>query len=479
MKTTLSVRNPRTGMDDYSIPCASSDEVAQVCKDLRTAQPRWANLSLDERITAMLAFADALEKGSGKIVQELAIDTGRQAIAGVEVFGVVGAIRQWAEKVLPIHEELVTSHRPSAFPGITAKMAPVPYSLFGAISPWNFPFLLSMVDAIPALFAGCAAIIKPSEVTPRFIEPVRDACAQVNHLADVLAFVTGDAETGKAVVANVDFICFTGSVATGRKVAEAAARAFIPANLELGGNDPMIVTASADPAEAARIALRSSCVATGQTCQSIERIYVARDIYEDFVEHLVSQSEAIRLNYPKIDQGEIGPFIFEGQAQKVREQLANAVSMGARILTGGEVERLGGGLYLRPTVITNVTRQMDIVRHETFGPVMPVIPFDDLEEAIAAANDTEYGLSASVISEDIAEAEWVGRALEAGAISINDGSLTGMVNDIENMAFKHSGLGPSRMGDSGYTRFFRMKALIQQNARSMGLPDFAEDANQG
>jgi acyl-CoA reductase-like NAD-dependent aldehyde dehydrogenase len=267
-------------------------------------------------------------------------------------------------------------------------------------------------------------------------------------------------------------------VATGRKVAEAAARAFIPANLELGGNDPLIITASADPVEAACIALRASCAATGQACQSIERIYVARPIFDAFVASLVEQARAIELSYPDPKKGHIGPFIFAPQAEKVAAQLEDAVRKGARVLSGGKVEELGGGLYLRPTVLTGVTAEMDILRHETFGPVMPVVPYDSVEDAIRAANDTAYGLSAAVIAGSLDEAEEIGLQLDAGAISLNDGSLTSMVGDVENTAFKHSGLGPSRMGDSGFTRFFRTKALIRQHGRPMGLADFAEDAQQ-
>ena len=289
----------------------------------------------------------------------------------------------------------------------------------------------------------------------------------------------GDAATGQALVANVDYVCFTGSVATGRKVAVAAAEAFVPANLELGGKDPMIILASANPVEAAKTALRASVLATGQACQSIERIYVARPIYSAFLDTLVAEADKVRLNYPDINQGEIGPLIFAPQGQKIAEQIEEARDKGARILTGGTVEVLGGGTYLRPTVIADVTPDMAVVRDESFGPVLPVIPFDDVEDAIAQANDSIYGLSAAILAGTSEEAEAVGARLEAGAISINDGSMTAMVWDAENSSFKMSGMGPSRMGESCLTRFFRKQAFMRQTATPARIQDFAEEKFAG
>jgi succinate-semialdehyde dehydrogenase / glutarate-semialdehyde dehydrogenase len=265
-------------------------------------------------------------------------------------------------------------------------------------------------------------------------------------------------------------------VPTGRKVAEAAARAFIPANLELGGKDPMIVLASADPVQAARTALRASVVASGQACQSIERVYVARAIAEPFLAELVQAARTCRINYPKITSGEIGPFIFARQAEIVQAQIDDAVAKGAKVLTGGAVEQRGGGFYLLPTVITGVTPDMAVMREETFGPVIPVVVFDHVEEAITAANASEYGLGAAVIAGTAEEAEAVGARLEAGAISINDGAMTSMVWDAENCSRKLSGLGPSRMGDSGLTRFLCAQALIRQNGAPLPLSAYAEDA---
>ncbi len=475
---TIPVRNPRSGEIDYHIEAASSDEIAKIALRLRANQPGWLALGTKGRAEVLLRWADALQANMAGIVRQLSVDTGRVAIANIELFSVVGILRRWAAQGPGIIAALDLKNVPSATPGVMISNRHVPYQLVGVIAPWNFPLLLALIDAIPALLAGCAALIKPSEVTPRFIPELRKAIAQVPELEAVLAVVEGDADTGRAIVGAVDYICFTGSVATGRKVSEAAAIAFIPANLELGGKDPMIVLSSADPVAAATIALRSSVAANGQACQSIERLYVHHSIAEAFIASLVEQAKAVEPNYPDIAQGHIGPFIFPPQADKVQAQIDAAVAAGARVLAGGKVEVLGGGKYLRPTVLVDVTPDMSVVADETFGPVIPVTIYDHIDEAVLLANDSIYGLSAAVIG-DPDEAEAVAERLDAGAISINDGSLTAAVWDAENTAFKLSGMGPSRMGDAGLLRYFRTRAIMRQTGAVASIAAYAEGATTG
>ncbi len=470
---TIDVRNPRTGEIDHRFEAASRDAVMDAAAKLRAAQPAWLALGPDGRAAALLRWADAIDVAAPAIVEKLRVDTGRLAIARLEALTVTSMLRRWATRGPGIIASLARPETPSVTPGVVIGARHVPFQLFGAVTPWNFPLLLGLVDAIPALMAGCAALIKPSEVTPRFVPELVATLDAVPELKAVVTIVEGDAGTGRAVVDAVDYICFTGSVATGRKVAEAAAKAFIPANLELGGKDPMIVLASADPVHAAGIALRASIAANGQACQSIERIYVARAIAEPFLTALVEQAQTVELNYPDITRGHLGPFIFSPQAAKVQEQIDAAVAAGAKLLTGGKVETLGGGKYLRPTVLTDVTPDMEIIAEETFGPVLPVTIYDDVEDAVALANDSIYGLSGAVIGE-AQEAEAIGERLDAGAISINDGSLTAFVSDGENESFKMSGLGPSRMGDRGLTRFFRVKAMLKQTGTPAPIAAFAE-----
>lgn len=471
---TIPVRNPRTGEVDYHIEAASAGEIAAAAAKLRANQPAWLAIGAEGRAAVLLKWADALQANMAAIVGQLSIDTGRVAIANVELFGVIGTLQRWAAQGPGMIAALDLKHVPSATPGVTISNRHVPYQLLGVIAPWNFPLLLALIDAIPALLAGCAALIKPSEITPRFIPELRKTIAAVPELAKVLTVVEGDADTGRAIVGVSDYVCFTGSVATGRKVAEAAAAAFIPANLELGGKDPMIVLPSADPVQSATIALRASVAANGQACQSIERLYVHRSLAEAFTASLVEQAKAVEPNYPDIAQGHIGPFIFPPQADKVQAQIDAAVAAGAKVLAGGKVEVLGGGKYLRPTVLVDVTPQMSIVADETFGPVIPVTIYDTIDEAVRLANDSIYGLSAAVIG-DPAEAEAVAERLEAGAISINDGSLTAGVWDAENTSFKQSGMGPSRMGDAGLLRYFRTRAIIRQNGQAVPIAAFGEE----
>ena len=475
---TIPVRNPRTGEVDYAIEAVPAEEIAAIARRLRAAQSDWLAMGAEARAAILVRWAEAIEARSADLVTKLSVDTGRVAIANVEVFSVAGTLRRWAATGPAMIAAMDLKDVPSATPGVTISNRHVPYQLLGVIAPWNFPLLLALIDAIPALLAGCAALIKPSEITPRFIPVLRETVAAVPELAQVLAIVEGDADTGRAIVGNVDYVCFTGSVATGRKVAEAAAAAFIPANLELGGKDPMIVLPSADPAKAASIALRSSVAANGQACQSIERLYVHRSLADAFLASLVEQAKGVEFNYPDIGKGHIGPFIFPPQADKVQAQIDAAVAQGAKVLHGGKVETLGGGKYLRPTVLTDVTPDMAIIAEETFGPVIPVTVYDDVEEAIRLANDTIYGLSAAVIG-DPAEAEKVGERLEAGAISINDGSLTAGVWDAENCSFKQSGMGPSRMGDAGLYRYFRVKAIMRQNGEAAPIAAYAEQPPLG
>jgi succinate-semialdehyde dehydrogenase/glutarate-semialdehyde dehydrogenase len=471
----MKVNNPRNGMADYEFSTHSRDDVMAKAAQLRVAQPAWEQLGAAGRGAVLHKYADRIESRAGEIAAALAVDTGRRAIARMEVDGVVRNLRGWATRAPELMAALECDAVPSQTPGIEIAARYSPYPLFGAIAPWNFPLLLSHVDAIPALMAGCAALVKPSEVTPRFVQPLIDIVAELPELP--LAYVMGGPQTGQALVEAVDYICFTGSTETGRKVAEAAARALIPANLELGGKDPMIVTASADPIKAAHTALRASVVATGQACQSIERIYIAQEIAEPFIESLVAAAKAVELTAGGDGSGHLGPFIFHAQAAKVAAQIVDAVSKGAKILSGGEIEDHNGGKYLRPTVLVDVTQDMAVMRDETFGPVLPVTVFADIEHAIALANETTFGLSAAVLAGSLEEAEAIGVRLDAGAISLMDGALTSMVNDATNHSRKTSGLGPSRMGNEGFYRFLRRQALIRQTGTSATIEAYKEHSS--
>ncbi|MEM9706224.1 MAG: aldehyde dehydrogenase family protein [Pseudomonadota bacterium] len=471
MANTHQVRNPFTGEMDYILRSAPADEVKASIARLRAGQPAWAALGVKKRIDVLKLWASALKDRESEIIAALSADTGRRAIAKSEVDGVIASIDRWATVAEAV---LKPASKPaSAFPDVEIITDGDPFPVVGAISPWNFPILLSFVDSTPALLAGSAVYIKPSEVTPRFAKPVAEAIEATPHLRDILHIEPGDGATGAALVENVDVVAFTGSVATGRKVAAAAAKAFIPAFLELGGKDPSIVLAGADIDRATTAILRASVVATGQACQSLERLYVSEEIFDDFVEALVAKARATTLTIDDPDSGIIGPLIFEKQAEIIAEHIADARSKGANILSGGEIRR-DGGVWIAPTIVTNVNHTMRLLSEETFGPVMPVMPFKTIDEAVALANDTRYGLSASVFAASVEEALAVGRRIDAGGVSINDAGLTSFIFDGEKSAYKQSGMGPSRMGPSGVTRFLRRKSYYINRGDVMPIHIFGE-----
>jgi len=448
-------------------------DVASLARDLRSGQPAWAALGFQGRGAVLAQFAAALGARREAMAAALEQDTGRRRIAQLEIDGVIGALMAMGAMAPGLLPEGWT-------PGYTApqiRHAPqwAPYPLVGAISPWNFPLLLSMIDATPALMAGCAVMLKPSEVTPRFMGPLAEAIAATPALAEVFALAPGDGATGGAVLDVVDCVAFTGSVATGRKVGVRAAERLIPAFLELGGKDPLVILDGADMEAAVDAALRGSVVSTGQACQSIERIYVARPMFGDFVARLTAAAKAARLNWPDIAAGEIGPIIFDKQAEILARHIADAVAKGAKVHCGGEIESHGGGLWMRPTVLTNVSPDMLVMAEETFGPIMPVTVFDTEDEAVALANATEFGLSAAVFGPTLEAAEAVGRRIDAGAVSLNDAALTALFYEAPHQSFKASGLGPSRMGPDGLARYFRRKALIANTGRPAPLSAFKEE----
>ncbi|MGK7908973.1 MAG: aldehyde dehydrogenase family protein [Synechococcus sp.] len=458
MAGPIDVRNPRTGKFDYRIEPPASDRLAQLCDRLRSAQQDWQAGGLKRRIEALQQWKQSLLDRKEELVRALTVDTGRRTESVLELDSVVSSIDRWC-RLAPI---LLLEAEPqsSAIPFIQLQQQLVPYPLVGVISPWNFPLLLSAIDTIPALLAGCAVVVKPSEIAPRFIQPLVEAIATVPHLRDVLTYVEGAGETGAALVGCVDLVCFTGSVATGRTVAEAAAKRLIPAFLELGGKDPAIVLSSADIELATSAILWGSTVNTGQSCLSIERIYVDEAIFQPFVETLTRKAKQLQLTYPTVDSGQIGPIIAKKQAVIISAHLNEAVAKGAVVHCGGAIEELGGGLWCRPTVLTGVEQSMKVMSEETFGPIMPVMPFSTIEAGVELANDTSYGLSAAVFAGTESDAITIGRRIEAGGISINDAALTALIYEGEKNAFKQSGLGGSRMGPASLSRFVRKQAFL-------------------
>ncbi|OEY66115.1 aldehyde dehydrogenase [Marinobacter sp. X15-166B] len=463
---TLEVRNPRTGDVDYKFTPTTADELALICSRAREAQVKWEAMGLEGRIKVLKAWGERLKARRQELLDAVCADTGRFRESEREVDLPPRWIDQWADAA---RQSLASEAQQTANPLVTSFDDYSPYPLLGVISPWNFPCALSLMDAVPALIAGCAVVIKPSEVTPRFIDPMMATIEECEVLRDLLVYVRGAGDVGAALIDQVDMVCFTGSTQTGRKVAVRGAERFIPVFTELGGKDPAIVLASADIERATSAILTGSIMGAGHQCFSVERIYVVESVYEQFVEKLVEKAKKITLNFPDIKQGDIGPLIFEPQADIILNHLQDAQGKGAECLTGGDIEEQGGGLWCRPTVIVGVDHSMTIMVEETFGPVMPVMKVKDADEAVALANDSDYGLSACVFAGTEEEGLAVARRIDAGGISINDAGLAphfiGDKDVAEKTAFKCSGLGGSRTGAESIKRFVRKRALLSNRSQ--------------
>ena len=462
---TMPVRNPRTGRTDFDLPVASADEVAVKAARLRENQKAWSAMGLQGRSGVMARWLGEVRKRAAAIAEADAEDTGGCHTSYLQGFITMGNIGGWLEDAAGALEKAGYRGPSRAVPTVEVRTQFVPYPLCGVISPWNAPMMLALLDAVPALFAGCAVLLKPSEVTPRFTAPLFESVRAVPELAAVFDFVTGDAGTGKAVIDQSDVVCFTGSVPTGRKIAVHCAERLIPCYLELGGKDPVIVTASADLERATTAVLRGAAHANGMVCFSVERIYVAESIHDAFVARLIEKAKAVRLNCDNPRAGHLHPFTFAPQAAIVQRHLADAVAKGATIHSGGEVETHDGGLYMKPTVLTGVNHDMLIMQDETFGPCLPVMKFRDVEEAIALANDTTFGLTAAVIAGSEAEALPIAERLNAGAVFVQDTFLTFAKNrTVGTNSFGYSGVGGgSRTGPEAILRFVRRKALLTQH----------------
>ena len=303
----LEVRNPRTGQADFRLAVASRAEVAEKAARLRDNQRRWEATGVEARCGVMARWLGAVKGRAMDIGEADAIDTGGCHTSYIQGFITMGNIAGWLEDAPRAFDSLEWQGMSTSMPTVAIESQVVAYPVVGVISPWNAPLMLALLDAVPALFAGSAVLLKPSEVTPRVIETLFETVRAVPELAAVFDYVTGPGEVGQAVIAEADTVCFTGSVPTGRKVAVACAERLIPCNLELGGKDPCIVTASADLDRAATAVLRGAVYATGQVCYSVERVYVHESVHDAFVEKLVELARAVRLNADNPRAGHIGP----------------------------------------------------------------------------------------------------------------------------------------------------------------------------
>jgi len=457
---TIVVRNPATLQKITELPVASASDVAAAVSRARNVQPAWQATSFAERARILYRLRDLLIDEQEQLADILTSETGKPRAEVYEnelfyVCDVLGYFAKYAEDFLK--PQRISPHL-LMFKTKRVISTHLPLGVVGIISPWNFPLVLTAGDAAPALMAGNAVVIKPSELTPltaNFVAELADRAGFPKHL---LQIVVGGAETGEALIDEVDMIAFTGSVEVGKRVMRRAADRLIPVSLELGGKDPLIVLKDADLERAANACLWGSLMNGGQVCTSIERVYVEEPVYETFVEKVVQKVRSLRQG-PSDEEVEIGSMTSEEQFNKVSSQVSQAVAAGAKVLTGGRGNDKFPGFYYEPTVLTDVNHQMAIATEETFGPVIPIMKVRDAAEAVRLANDSAYGLDACIFSSNKQQALEIAAQLHTGTVCINDALVNYIIPDTPMGGVKDSGFS-RRHGVEGIRKFCRQKTIV-------------------
>jgi acyl-CoA reductase-like NAD-dependent aldehyde dehydrogenase len=455
----IEVRNPATGETIAKVDVDSPEAVAETVARVRANQADWEAMGIEGRYHWLGKLRDWILDNQDRILDTMQRETGKvRADASNEPVYLADIINFYGTKAPKfIGEDAVRAHSPL----LASKKLRVqyrPHPVVGIISPWNFPLILSVGDAIPALQAGAAVVIKPSEFTPLGLAEIVEAWKKEIGGPDVFDCVQGIGETGGALVDAVDFIQFTGSDRTGRKVMARAAETLTPVSLELGGKDPMIVLADADLDRAANAAAWGGMMNSGQICMSVERIYVEEPAYDEFVAKLTKEVGVLRQGADTTGyDADVGAMTSPNQSAIVEDHVNDALASGARALTGGK-KVPGPGDYFEPTVLVDVDHSMKVMRDETFGPVVGVMKVRDTEEALRLANDSRYGLSGSVFGEKN-HAEQVARRVECGAINVNDVLVNYFASDVPMGGWKESGIG-YRHGEPGIKKYCRTESIV-------------------
>ncbi len=466
--------NARVGSTDtrtseiISVNPATLEELARFAVDspakvnaavarARAAQPQWRALSFRNRARYILKVRRALYERQNEVINIISDETGKPPFEALstEVFPIADLMTHFAtqsEKIL--RDERFTL---AVFRNKRSAISYEPLGVVGIISPWNFPFAIPAGEVVMALMAGNAVVLKPSELTPLVGDAIRRLFAGAGFPEGVFEVVQGDGSTGAALVDSaVDKIFFTGSVRTGKRIAEAAAKRLLPVVLELGGKDPMIVCEDAPFERTVKGAVWGAFANCGQVCASVERLYVVEPIADKFISSVVDEVKKLRQGPPSGCTTDIGPMINESQLNIVTDHVADAVARGARVLTGGRRRDDLEGYFFEPTVLVDVNSSMKVMTEETFGPVLPIMVVKDEEEAIREANNSRYGLLASVWTKDNERGRRIARRIEAGTVIVNDAVYTHGAAQTPWFGVKESGLGVTH-GSAGLYEFVRMK----------------------
>jgi acyl-CoA reductase-like NAD-dependent aldehyde dehydrogenase len=457
----ISVMNPVTGKVLREFACALPAEVSGAVSRARNAQPAWEQTSLRKRLSLVKQFQRLLGERKQQIALVISSESGKPYAEAMltEILVVLDTAKFLLNESYEILCDTPVAHGSVATKTKRGRLIREPYGVIGIISPWNYPFSIPASQSLAALVAGNAVVLKPSELTPlsalEFAKLLQDAGFPEN----VFQLVLGDGSTGAALVeSNIDKLIFTGSVATGKRIAQPAAARLLPVVLELGGKDPMVVLDDADVEVASSGAVWAAFVNAGQACLSVERCYVHRSIYDSFVALCAEKAKQLRLGDGLDPATDIGPLIHERQLRTVEKHVEDARSHGARILTGGKrMPSLGPNFYL-PTVLADVTHDMLIMREESFGPVLPIMAFDSDDEAVRLANDSEYGLAASVWTSSRSRGESIARRIKTGIVMVNDAVSCYGISEAPHGGIKASGIGRTH-GKLGLEEMVRVKYL--------------------
>jgi acyl-CoA reductase-like NAD-dependent aldehyde dehydrogenase len=456
---TIEVQNPATGQVIRTLPVTTSAEVEAMVARARAAQPAWEALGYDGRGRVLKAMRKWLVDNRERVVNTIVDETGKayeDALVGELAYG-AGALGFWARHAPKyLADEKVRPSNPF-IPGRRAVIRYRPVGVVGVIGPWNYPLNNTFGDAIPALAAGNTVVMKPSQVTPLTSLLLAEGLRESGAPEHVLQVVIGGAGAANVLIDAVDYVMFTGSTDTGKKVMARAAETLTPVGLELGGKDPMIVLADANLERAANAATYYAMQNGGQTCVSVERAYVEAPVYDRFVELVSERVRALRQGVPdgpgSVDVGAVtsGP-----QLEIIATHVEQARAAGARVTAGGHAR---DGRFFEPTVLADVDHSMAAMTEETFGPTLPIMKVADAEEAIRMANDSIYGLGASVWTKDPGRGEQIAARLQSGYATVNDGFVNYFAYELPMGGWKQSGLGV-RHGAGGIRKYTRQQAIL-------------------